>query len=366
METIQQEAPRQISEETVPTRVVVVDDDPPALQALKRTLDDRGYVVCQASTGEDGLDIVRRDRLAVIVADVRMPHMNGIEFLCRARAMQPETYRILVTGHLDVHMALEAVNRAGVSRMFTKPWDPNELRRVVDDAVRAYERTKERERLSGQLLATCEDLGATAVELEREVQVRTESLLHGLINALDYRDTETKDHSRRVAKYSRLLALNLHVPGDLLSVVQRGALLHDVGKIGVSDAILLKPGKLTEDEWVEMRRHSEYGHDILEGIPFLKEARKIVLEHHERFDGKGYPQGKSGHDICLGARIFAVIDTYDAITSDRPYRKAQPHGTATEEIRKMSGTQFDPEVAEAWLAIPESEIAEARRAAEEA
>jgi HD-GYP domain-containing protein (c-di-GMP phosphodiesterase class II) len=138
--------------------------------------------------------------------------------------------------------------------------------------------------------------------------------------------------------------------------VERGALLHDIGKIGVSDTILLKPGKLTDEEWVEMRKHSMHGHEILRGIEFLGNARLVVRSHHERFDGKGYPDGLAGARIPIGARIFAVIDTYDAMTSDRPYRKALPASVAREEIVKQSGTQFDPACADAFLGIPQPEL----------
>jgi putative nucleotidyltransferase with HDIG domain len=176
-----------------------------------------------------------------------------------------------------------------------------------------------------------------------------------MISALDYRDTETQWHSRRVSLFSRRLAQEVGLTGRELDVVEQGALLHDIGKIGVSDSILLKPGPLTPDEWVEMRKHPEFGFRMLAKMPYLHEASLIVLQHQERWDGKGYPQGLKGHDIVIGARIFCIADTVDAITSDRPYRKGRPMSVARAEIQRCAGTQFDPVLSEAFLAVPDSE-----------
>jgi putative nucleotidyltransferase with HDIG domain len=177
--------------------------------------------------------------------------------------------------------------------------------------------------------------------------------LEALAAALDARDKETEGHSRRVVAYALALARQLNVHEDDLATLQRAALLHDIGKIGVPDAILRKPGPLTSDEWGIMRRHPDWGRNILAGIPFLDGVSRIVSTHQERWDGKGYPGGLSGEAIPLGARIFAVADTYDAITSDRPYRAARPYAAARAEIERFAGTQFDPQVAEAFKQIPE-------------
>jgi HD-GYP domain-containing protein (c-di-GMP phosphodiesterase class II) len=175
------------------------------------------------------------------------------------------------------------------------------------------------------------------------------------VSALDLRDSETQWHSRRVGRYARRLAKELGVRGRDLDDIERGATLHDIGKIGVRDAVLLKPGPLDANEWAEMKRHPALGYEILKGIGFLARARLIPLHHQERWDGSGYPQGLAGKDICIGARIFAVVDTYDAITNDRPYRKCSTYETARGEIVKCAATQFDPEVVQAWLRIAQAE-----------
>jgi putative nucleotidyltransferase with HDIG domain len=199
-----------------------------------------------------------------------------------------------------------------------------------------------------------EELRKTNDELQRanndilhmatQLRETYDGTLEALVSALDARDRETKGHSLRVAKYMMEIACQMGIPRDTPEWVdmQRGALLHDVGKIGVSDSILHKPGPLSDDEWVDMRRHPKIGHDMLKDISFLSGAATIVLAHHERFDGKGYPGGLAADEIPLGARIFVLADTFDAMTSDRPYRRALSAEASRAEIIRCSGTQFDP------------------------
>jgi putative nucleotidyltransferase with HDIG domain len=186
-----------------------------------------------------------------------------------------------------------------------------------------------------------------------ELRDSYDGTLEALVNALDARDQETKGHSIRVSKYMMDIAREMGVVEGSTQWLdmQRGSLLHDVGKIGVSDTILLKPGKLTEDEWAFMRQHPEIGYNMLRQVKFLEGPAEIILAHHERWDGEGYPRGLREEEIPLGARIFPVVDTFDAMTSDRPYRKALPTQVAMTEILKYSGTQFDPRVVEAFLDI---------------
>ena len=191
--------------------------------------------------------------------------------------------------------------------------------------------------------------------LYRELSASYDHTLDALAAALDARDKETEGHSRRVVAYTLALARQLQVRSDEMATLRRGALLHDIGKIGVPDSILLKPGPLSDDEWTIMRQHPHWGERILAGIPFLDSAARIVSAHQERWDGRGYPAGLRGSNIPLGARIFAVADTFDAITSDRPYRAARPYAAARLEIERARGTQFDPLVVDAFARIPEAE-----------
>jgi putative nucleotidyltransferase with HDIG domain len=203
-----------------------------------------------------------------------------------------------------------------------------------------------------------EALQGANVEISRisaELAVSYTGTLEALVNALDARDQETKGHSLRVSRYMMDIAREMGVregSQEWLDM-QRGSLLHDVGKIGVSDTILLKPGKLTPEEWSYMRQHPEIGYNMLREVKFLEGAAEIILSHHERFDGKGYPRGLGGDEVPLGARIFAVCDTFDSMTSDRPYRRALSTLDAMNEILKCRGSQFDPRVVEAFMDIYE-------------
>ncbi len=194
-----------------------------------------------------------------------------------------------------------------------------------------------------------------------EVERAYMGTLEALTKALEMRDHETQGHSRRVVQYTIMLAQKLGVPEDQMVPIMRGALLHDIGKIGIPDAILKKQGPLTDEQWTIMKMHPRIGYEMLQGIGFLEKATPIILHHHERFDGTGYPHGLSGKVIPLGARIFAVADAYDAITSDRPYRKGRSHEYALREIAAGAGKQFDPEVVEVLLSLPEEELVRIRR-----
>lgn len=212
------------------------------------------------------------------------------------------------------------------------------------------------ERTVGELReknAELESANHSIVRMTQRLQETYEGTLEALVSALDARDRETKGHSLRVMQYTMDIARVLGIPegSPEWNDIQRGALLHDVGKIGVADSILHKPGPLTPEEWVDMKRHPDIGFDMLQDIPFLAGAARIIRAHHERFDGKGYPAGLAGDDIPLGARIFVIADTFDAMTSDRPYRRALPPEVARDEIVKNSGTQFDPHAVQAFLSV---------------
>ncbi len=333
-------------------RILLVDDDPLILQALSRILRAEGYEVV---AHPDPAVAVTESNFTVVITDFMMPQMNGIELLSNLRATNPNAVRILLTAASDFKVASDAVNRGEVFRLLGKPWTLSELTSCVKQAVAHYHLVTENERLHREIAQSNEALTEINRNLERRVIERTNALLDGLISALDYRDTETQWHSRRVSLYSRRIAEACGVTGQELDVIEQGALLHDIGKIGVRDSILLKPGKLTPEEWVEMRMHPDFGYRMLTKMPFLHDSALIVYQHQERWDGKGYPQGLQGEQIVLGARVFSVADTMDAICSDRPYRKGRPLAVAKEEILRCSGTQFDPNVVEAYMSVPDEE-----------
>jgi len=332
----------------VADRVLIVDDDELILRALARILEAAGYVTHCHLAPEEALGALEQERPVVIISDYMMPGMDGIEFLKRARHLAPGAVRILCTAAEDFKVALQAVNAGEVFRIISKPWHQQELLQTVAQASESSRLRRENERLTAELRKN-------NLELEERVQQRTQALLQGLISALDYRDSETQWHSRRVSLYARRLAQQLGIVEPELTVVEQGALLHDIGKIGIRDDVLLKPGPLDQKEWTIMKQHPELGWRLLQRVDYLRPASEIVLQHQEKWDGGGYPGGLSGDRIVIGARVFHVVDTLDAITSDRPYRKARPFADARAELVRCRGTQFDPRVVDAFLAVPPEE-----------
>jgi response regulator RpfG family c-di-GMP phosphodiesterase len=333
-------------------RVLIVDDDELILKALARTLESAGYECRCYLRPEDALDAIVDDAPVVIISDYMMPSMDGVTFLGFARQRVPGAVRILCTAAEDFRVALQAVNAGEVYRIISKPWHQQELLATVTQASEAARLRRENERLTSEVQRQNVQLREMNGRLEEMVRARTQALLEGLIAALDYRDAETQWHSRRVSLYARRLAEQMGLQEPELTVIEHGALLHDIGKIGVRDRVLLKPGPLTADEWTEMRRHPELGWSLLQRVDYLRPASAIVLQHQEKWDGTGYPAALRGEDIVVGARIFHVVDTLDAITSDRPYRKSRPFDDARAEIVRCGGTQFDPRIVEAFLAVP--------------
>ena len=329
-------------------RVLIVDDDLLILRALHRVLEAQGFVVASCSAPEEALEKLKAQPANLIISDYMMPGMNGVEFLTVARRLCPDAPRLLLTAVNDFKVATEAVNTGEIYRLLTKPWNHAEL---INTIRQAYE-YGELKRQHGALTRKVQEQNAQLQEINRNLEQlvveRTNDLLDGMINALDYRDMETQWHSRRVSLYARRLGEQLGISGSALHDVEMGALLHDIGKIGVRDSVLLKPGPLTPEEWEEMKEHPAIGFRLLRGIDYLQSAALVVLQHQERWDGRGYPSGLRGEEIAIGARIFSVVDTLDAIRTDRVYRAGRPFAVALAEIQRCSGTQFDPEVSHSF------------------
>jgi putative nucleotidyltransferase with HDIG domain len=336
-------------------RVLIVDDDQLILRSLSRILEAAGFSTCCYLSPDDALRAIEGDAPVVIISDYTMPEMDGITFLKQARARAPGAVRILCTAAEDFKVALQAVNSGEVYRIISKPWHQQELLSTVRQAAEASRLRHDNERLAGEVQRQNGQLREINSRLEEMVRQRTQALLEGLIAALDYRDAETQWHSRRVSLYARRLAQQLGMHEPDLTTIEHGALLHDIGKIAVRDGVLLKPGPLSPGEWKEMKKHAELGWALLQRVEYLRPASRIVLQHQEKWDGTGYPAGLAGEEIVVGARVFHIVDTMDAITSDRPYRKARSFGEACAEVVRCRGTQFDPQVVDAFLTVPAEE-----------
>ncbi|MFT3707438.1 MAG: HD domain-containing protein [Archangium sp.] len=333
-------------------RFLVVDDDPTITEALLKVVKSMGF---EGVGHTDPREAANETGFDLVITDFMMPHMSGVEMLHKLKVKNPDAVRLLMTAANDFKVAMKAVNEGEVFRLISKPWSLNELRTAIDQAAGYAQLIRENKRLTQELSARNAELSELNHTLESQIIERTNGLLEGMIRALDYRDTETQWHSWRVARFTRRIAEELGIKGEELLQIEQGALLHDIGKIGVRDAILLKPGPLTPEEWVEMKKHPEYGFRMLQNIPYLRAAADIVFQHQEKWNGQGYPRQLKGEQICIGARLFCIADTMDAICSDRPYRKGSTLEVAITEIGRLAGTQFDPTAVKTFLSIPSTE-----------
>ena len=349
--------------ESTKKRILVVDDEAGVKNLLCQTLEFEGHDCRGCESGVAALKLISSESFDAIISDFRMPGMNGLELLHSVRSGNPHLAFIMVTAVDDVGLGVRAM-REGADDYLLKPLN-------LEAVAVAIERALERKRLEAEVENYRENLEKMVAERTRQLQtalLRVEltydETLEALAAALDVRDNETAGHSRRVTAYCVEIAKAMSCDAEQIEVIVRGALLHDIGKIGIPDAIMLKPGRLTQTERSVMATHVRIGYEILNRTSFLTGVSEIVLTHHEQFDGRGYPRGLKGAEIPLGARIFAVADTLDAITSDRPYRRAQSFQAARAEIMRVSGSQLDPEVVSAYLSIGEATWAAIRRGTE--
>ncbi len=334
-----------------PARILVVDDEEPVRVMIGATLDRQGYEVQFASSGREAINLLEQDSFDLVLTDIVMQDGNGIVLLERIHSQQPYVPVVMVTAIHDISVAIDAMRR-GAHDYLLKPFERQHLVATVQRALdyrRAMEENHSYQQTLEQVVRARTEMLRQAVEdLEHSYDVTLEALG----DALDLKDSETEGHSKRVTAYTIALARAMGVGPAQVKVIARGAFLHDIGKMAIPDEILRKPGSLTSEEQELMREHCARGYHILRKIPFLAESAEIVYTHQEHHDGSGYPNGLRGNEIPIGARIFAVADALDAITSDRPYRKAQSFDAAREEILRCSGTQFDPGVIEVFLNIP--------------
>jgi len=333
-----------------PTRILIVDDDASVRDVISVLLQEEGYECRTASSAEAALEIAAAEAPPLVISDMKMPGRDGIWLLEAFRERYPETAVIMLTGYGDTEAAVDCLRRGAVDYLL-KPPKLTDLIRAIERALAKRRIELARKRYQKKLERKVRDRTGELRTALRNIQGTYQTTLLALVRALDAREHETSDHSQRVVKYTEHIAERLSLRGPELEEIGRGALLHDIGKIGVPDAVLLKPAKLTPEEWKEMRRHPDIGYDMIRSIEFLNTPAAIVLSHQERFDGRGYPRGLRGEEIHIGARIFAVADTLDAMTSDRPYRKGTTFENAVDEIQRCAGSQFDPEVVRAFLDI---------------
>ncbi len=336
-------------------RILFVDDDAPVRTAFARSLKSHGFEIDLADGFERAAELLEDREYAVIATDYRMPRVNGLELIQELRDQQPDTTFVLVSGECDLELALEAVNGHSVSHVICKPWDTEELAEILRRSVETHWERAGQRQVQMNMVATSKRLDEQRKKLLEATSATELNIAEMLLNAMDLRGHENRSHCRRVADYALLLAKEMGIRGHALLSIEQGALLHDVGKIGIPDSILFKPAALSEEEWTTMRSHPELGGKLLDGFETLSDTREIIRQHHERWDGTGYPMGLSGEQIVIGARIFAVVDAFEAIICARPYREARTIEMAIDEIVSCAGTQFDPTVVMAFAKISQKQ-----------
>ena len=331
--------------------VLVVDDEESIRDYLASVLSLEGYR-CQTFPGPiPALQYLSEanSQADLMLADINMPEMNGMELLRNSKAVKPDMPVIMVSGLYELALALEALD-SGADDYLKKPVKPTDVIQLVDRYLDAH--SVDHEAAVRQALEEHVHSGSADPE--------SSSALQEVFRNLGFKRYETYQHSKRVSALCRIFGQRIGLEGADLDHLELGALLHDIGKVGIPRNILMKPGPLNDEEWAVMRSHPTIGHRLLSRFDSLAAEAEIVYAHHESYDGHGYPLGLAAEAIPLGARLFSIVDTFDAITSDRPYRKGAPIADAFAEIARMSGIQFDPKLVEVFLAIPAPELQEIR------
>ncbi len=308
----------------MPDTVLFVDDEEHVLNSLNRLFCDLDMRVLNASSADDALDLFDKEEIAVIVSDNHMPGMRGIDLLSRVRDISPDTMKILMTAHADLSVAVNAINRGEVFRFIIKPWDNDDLLHTVQEAVGRY-------------------------NFVQSLKQSDETTLLSLARTIELKDPYTRGHSESVAAYALMIAEALHLSDESINHLKYGSWLHDCGKIGVPEHILNKNGSLDEEEYALIKNHPRWGAEVARQAQMPEQVIKIILHHHERHEGGGYPSGIKGEGLPVEVQIVTVADVYDALTSNRPYRSKYEEEKAIKVMKAMSGSVFDPEVLDVFL-----------------
>src|SRR6516164_1560574 len=339
--------------------ILVVDDEEAIREVVSTMLESKGYHCTAVSNGRAAQEFVRKQTPDLVLSDMIMPEMDGIKLLEWLRNFDPEIPVIMVTAIHDISTALEAIRR-GAYDYILKPFEKDQLFHGVGRALQHRRLVLENRNYQTTLERKVDEATANLRQKHIELEQSYDDTLEALGSALDLKDAETEGHCQRVTAFTISIAKAVPVPFGYLPIMARAAFLHDIGKMAIPDSILRKPGPLNDDEKKVMRTHCQIGYNMLIRIPFLREAAEIVQAEHEFFDGTGYPRGLKGKEIPLGARILAVADALDVLTSDQCYSRALPLSHAREEIKRCAGSQFDPKVVKVFLSIPEQHWIEVR------
>jgi response regulator RpfG family c-di-GMP phosphodiesterase len=348
-----------MSETVAKPRLLIVDDEAEVRGVLHDLLSGP-YQCGQAASAEDAIAELRKNDYQLVISDITMSGMSGLEMIPHVKVVSPDTVIVMISGMQTIESAINAL-RLGAFDYLMKPFDLRQAEAAVSRALDHHELIAAKRRYENHLEELVTQRTAELDDALNSLENAYRSTLRALTSALETRDAETHGHSERVVTFSLRLGREYGLNSKEMKALEFGSLLHDIGKIGVPDAILRKPAKLTDEEWIKMREHPLHGQQILRGIKFLEGAARVVAQHHEKWDGSGYPLGLKAEEIDICARIFSVADAFDAITSDRVYRKGRPYQAAADELTEWVGRQFDPKVVEAFHRVPQEDWDELRR-----
>lgn len=348
-----------MSETSPKPRLLIVDDEAEVRGVLHDLLSGP-YECGEAASAEDAIAQLREKDYELVISDITMSGMSGLEMIPHVKVVSPDTVIVMISGMQTIESAINAL-RLGAFDYLMKPFDLRQAEAAVSRALDHHELIVAKRRYENHLEELVTQRTAELDDALNSLENAYRSTLRALTAALETRDAETHGHSERVVTFSLRLGREYGLNSSEMKALEFGSLLHDIGKIGVPDAILRKPAKLTDEEWIRMREHPLHGQQILRGIKFLEGAARVVAQHHEKWDGSGYPLGLKADEIDICARIFSVADAFDAITSDRVYRKGRPYEAAALELEEWVGRQFDPKVVEAFHRVPPEDWEELRR-----
>ena len=323
------------------TVILIVDDEASIRRLVLKKLSGEGYQCQEAGNAEQALDKLTKEPVSLVLLDVKMPGKSGMELLPEIKARFPDTAVVMATATTDINIAIECM-KLGAYDYITKPFD-------LEDILFSVQRALEKRRLDLEIREYREHLEDKVAEQAGRIRASFFNAIRALANALEARDKYTGGHSQRVTDIAATITRKMGLSPEVTDTVILAGLAHDIGKIGISEFILNKPSSLTAEEFRQIQKHPEIGERILSPVAADEEILRLVRNHHEHYDGSGYPDGLRGKQIPLGARILAVADAFEAMTSERPYRKALSPQAAYAEIERCKGTQFDPEVVDILL-----------------